>query len=145
MKITCRPPFVHQVMWLPWASPGINQQPCGNCNLRGIAPGLHLTRTSLVAQTVKASTYNAGDPGSIPGLGTFPRKRKWQPTPVLLPGRAHGQRSLVGYSPWGRNESDTIEELYFHWVRFYTKILSNLLNNLVVLIMNRSWSLREAK
>ena len=145
MKITCRPPFVHQVMWLPWASPGINQQPLGNCNLRGIAPGLHLTRTSLVAQTVKASTYNAGDPGSIPGLGTFPWKRKWQPTPVLLPGRAHGQRSLVGYSPWGRNESDTIEELYFHWVRFYTKILSNLLNNLVVLIMNRSWSLREAK
>ena len=67
VKIMCRPPFVHQVMWLPWASPGINQQPRGSCNLRGIAPGLYLTRTSLVAQRVKASAYNAGDPGSIPG------------------------------------------------------------------------------
>ena len=67
VKIMCRPPFVHQVMWLPWASPGINQQPRGSCNLRGIAPGLYLTRTSLVAQRVKASAYNAGNPGSIPG------------------------------------------------------------------------------
>ena len=41
-------------------------------------------------------------------------RRKWQPTPVLLPGKSHGQRSLVGYSPWGRKESDTTERLYFH-------------------------------
>ena len=34
-------------------------------------------------------------------------RRQWQPTPVLLPGESHGQRSLVGYSPWGREESDT--------------------------------------
>ena len=34
---------------------------------------------------------------------------KWQPTPVLLPGKSHGQRSLVGCSPWGRKESDTTE------------------------------------
>ena len=34
-------------------------------------------------------------------------KRNWLPTPVLLPGKSHGQRSLVGYSPWGRKESDT--------------------------------------
>ena len=38
--------------------------------------------------------------------------RKWQPTPVLLPGKSHGQRSLVGYRPCGRNESDTTEQLY---------------------------------
>ena len=37
----------------------------------------------------------------------IPWSRKWQPTPVLLPGRSHGQRSLVGCSPWGRKESDT--------------------------------------
>ena len=37
----------------------------------------------------------------------------WQPTPVLLPGESHGRRSLVGYSPWGRKESDTTERLYF--------------------------------
>ena len=40
-------------------------------------------------------------------------RRKWQPTPVLLPRKFHGWRSLVGYSPWGRKESDTTEELYF--------------------------------
>ena len=38
-------------------------------------------------------------------------KRKWQPTPVLLPGKLHGQRSLAGYSPWGRKESDTTERV----------------------------------
>ena len=42
----------------------------------------------------------------------FSWRRKWQPTPVLLPGKLHGQRSLVGYSPWGRKESDTTERLY---------------------------------
>ena len=36
-------------------------------------------------------------------------RRKWQPTPVLLPGKSHGDRSLVGYSPWGRKESDMTE------------------------------------
>ena len=45
------------------------------------------------------------DTGSIPGLGRFPWRRKWQPTPVFLPGESHGQRSLVGYSPWGHKES----------------------------------------
>ena len=40
-------------------------------------------------------------------------RRKWQPTPVLLPGKSHGLRSLVGYSPWGRKESDTTEWLHF--------------------------------
>ena len=34
---------------------------------------------------------------------------KWQPSPVFLPGKSHGQRSLAGYSPWGRKESDTTE------------------------------------
>ena len=44
----------------------------------------------------KESAYNAGDPGSIPW------RRKWQPTPVSLPGRSHGWRSLAGYSPLSR-------------------------------------------
>ena len=39
----------------------------------------------------------------------------WQPTPVLLPGKSHGPRSLVGCSPWGRQESDTTERLHFHF------------------------------
>ena len=41
--------------------------------------------------------------------------RQWHPTPVLLPGKSHGHRSLVGYSPWGRKESDTTERLHFHF------------------------------
>ena len=46
-------------------------------------------KTSLVAQTVKASAFNVGNLGSIPGSGRSPWKRKWQPTPVLLPGKSH--------------------------------------------------------
>ena len=42
-------------------------------------------------------------------------RRKRQPTPVFLPGESHGRRSLVGYSPWGREESDTTERLPFHF------------------------------
>ena len=49
-------------------------------------------------------------------------RRKWQPTPVLLPGKSHGQRSLVGYSPWGHYESDTTATslslfTFMHWKR----------------------------
>ena len=44
-----------------------------------------------------------------------PRRRQWHPTPVLLPGKSHGWRSLVGCSPWGREELDTTEWLHFHF------------------------------
>ena len=57
----------------------------------------------------KDSTCNVGDPGLIPGVGKIPWRRKWVPIPVLLPGEFHEQRSLVGYSPWGCKEPDTIE------------------------------------
>ena len=43
-----------------------------------------------------------------PWIGKIPWRRKWQPTPVFLSGKSHGQRSLVGYSPGGRKELDTI-------------------------------------
>ena len=42
-------------------------------------------------------------------------RRQWQPTPVLLPGKSHGRRGLVGCSPWGRWESDMTEQLHFHF------------------------------
>ena len=51
-------------------------------------------------------------PGFDPWVGKIPWRRKWQPTPVLLPGESHGVRSLVGYSSWGRKESDTTERLH---------------------------------
>ena len=43
------------------------------------------------------------------------QRRQWHPTPVLLPGKSHGRRSLAGCSPWGREESDTTELLHFHF------------------------------
>ena len=45
-------------------------------------------------------------------------RRQWHPTPVLLPGKSHGCRSLVGCSPWGREELDTTEQLHFHFSLF---------------------------
>ena len=42
-------------------------------------------------------------------------RRQWHPTPVLLPGKSQGRRSLVSYSPWGHEESDTTEWLHFHF------------------------------
>ena len=50
-------------------------------------------------------------PGFDLWVGKIPWRRAWQPSPVLLPGESHGQRSLAGYSPWGRKESDTSERL----------------------------------
>ena len=43
------------------------------------------------------------------------QRRRWHPTPVLLPGKSHGWRSLVGCSPWGLEELDTTEQLHFHF------------------------------
>ena len=60
----------------------------------------------------KESACSAGDSNKIgfnPWVGKILWRRKWQPTPVFLPGESHGQRSLVGYSPWGCKESDRTE------------------------------------
>ena len=60
---------------------------------------------------IKNLSANAGDAGSIPELGRSPGEGKWQRTPVFLPGKFRGQRSLAGYSPWGHKESDTAKQL----------------------------------
>ena len=49
-----------------------------------------------------------------PWVGKIPWRRKWQPTPVFLPGKSYGQRSLAGYSPWGREESNMTECTHIH-------------------------------
>ena len=75
---------------------------------------------SLMAQRVKR-LLQCRRPGFNPWIGNIPWRRKWQPTPVLLPGKSHGRRSLEGYSPWGRKESDmtertdTLTTSYFHF------------------------------
>ena len=57
----------------------------------------------------KESACNAGDLGLIPGLGRSPGGGHGKPLQYSCLENPHGQRSLVGYSPWGRKESDTIE------------------------------------
>ena len=59
------------------------------------------------------STSSLSHPSGESNIDLTVRRRQWQPTPVLLPGKSHGQRSLVGCSPWGREESDTTERLHF--------------------------------
>ena len=62
----------------------------------------------------KSVCLQCGRPGFDPWVGKILSwRRKWQSTPVLLPGKSHGQRSLVGYSPWGCKQSDTTERLHF--------------------------------
>ena len=48
-------------------------------------------------------------------VAVYFRRRRWHPTPVLLPGKSHGRRSLVGCSPWAHEESDMTERLPFHF------------------------------
>ena len=75
---------------------------------RGPPSGIYLNLITSVAQMVKhlSTMWET----QVWSLGReVPWRRKWQSTPVLLPGKSHGQRSLVGYSPWGRKESDTTE------------------------------------
>ena len=59
----------------------------------------------------RESACNVGDPGLIPGSGRPAWRREWILTPVFLPGKSHGQRSLVGSSPWGHKELDRTEQI----------------------------------
>ena len=66
-----------------------------------------------------ATRISLGDPslekGDLELAITILQRRQWQPIPVLLPGKSHGWRSLVGCSPWGCKESDMTEQLHFHF------------------------------
>ena len=85
--------------------------------------GGHLTFDSLGAHS-KKSACSARGLALIPGLARSPGEGNGNPpTPVLLPGEFHGQRSLVSYSPWGPKESDTTEQLsltHSHLIRSYS-------------------------
>ena len=63
--------------------------------------------------SLPANVGDARDAGSVPGLGRSPGEGHGNPFLVLLPGKFHGQRSLVGYSRRGRKESDMTERLHF--------------------------------
>ena len=79
----------------------------------GLIPGQG-AKGFLGGSVVKNPPAIAGvseDTSLIPGSRRFPWRRKWQPTPVFLPGESHGQRSLVGCSPRGHKELDMTERL----------------------------------
>jgi len=65
-------------------------------------------RASLVVSG-KESTCQFRRCGFDPWVGKMSWRRNWQPTPVFLPGKSHGQRSMAGYSPWDHKELDTTE------------------------------------
>ena len=89
---------------------------------------LHSHLGFLAGSDGKESAQNVGDPGSNPGSGR--RRREWLTTPVFLPGEFHGQRSLVGYSPWGRrvghdwvtNTFTHISRICWNAIQFYQDI-----------------------
>ena len=70
-----------------------------------------LRQASQVVLEVKNPPSSAGEMrhGFYPWVGKIPWRRAWQPIPIFLPGKSHEQRSLAGYSPQGRAESDTTE------------------------------------
>ena len=78
----------------------------------------------LSRQRISRSAGDTGELGFDPWVGKDSWRRKWQHTPVFLPRKSHGQKSPVGYSPWGCKESDTTEHgikinLYFKKGGYY--------------------------
>ena len=78
--------YLHHTSILKWSSPG----------------GASSKETPCQCRRFKRLGFN-------PWVRKIPRRKEWLPTPVFLPGEFHGQRSLQGYSPWSRTESDTTE------------------------------------
>ena len=91
------------------------RRPCGLIPGLGRSPGegIVYTHSSILGLPWWLRGWRIclqwGRPAFDPWVRKIPWKRKWQPTPVFLPGEFHGQRSPVGYSPWGHKESDTTE------------------------------------
>ena len=90
----------------------------------------------------KESACNAGDPTSIPGLGRSPGEANGNP---LQYGEAHGQRSLVGYSPWGHKESDTTEQLRFLSFDIILQASRSKETSLVVQVVKHLPTVRETQ
>ena len=67
-----------------------------------LSDGSSVAKTLLPMQEMQETRFN-------PWVGKILWRREWQPTPVFLPGKSHGKRILVGYSPWGHKESDRAE------------------------------------
>ena len=84
----------------------------------------------LVAQMVK-NLPAMRETWVHPWIAKMAWRRKWQPTPVFLPGESHGQRRLAGYSPWGHKKSDMTERLSTAMLHSRTLLVTHFLNLLI--------------
>ena len=98
---------------IPWTEEPGRRQSMGSQRVR------HDWATELNWTELKPRQFSLifSNSGNLKSL-LYARRRKWQPTPVLLPGKFHEWRSLVGYIPWCRKGSDTTEQ--FHFLSFYS-------------------------
>ena len=78
--------------------------PLSCCVTLGKSLNLSVRQYHHQASLLMVENQQCGRPGFPPWVGKIPWRKAWQPTPVLLPGESHGQRSLVGHSPWGCKE-----------------------------------------
>ena len=82
------------------------------CSPPGDIPDLGIEPTSLMSPALVGRFFTTG---AIWEALAFHRRRQWHPTPVLLPGKSQGRRSLLGCGPWGHKEWDTSQRLHFHF------------------------------
>ena len=84
--------------------------PCGHTHtIRITVSHISVPIGFLTHQDLQMPVQETKRQGFDPCIGNLPWRRAWQPSPVFLPGESHGERSLVGYSPWGRKELDRTE------------------------------------
>ena len=106
----------------PWNSPGQNT----GVGSHSLFPGIFLIQGSnLGLLHCRQILYCLSHEYSW--VGKIPWSRKWQPTLVFLPGKSHGQRSLVDYSPWGCNESNMTQRLTLSLVVIFSFFLQCLI------------------
>ena len=82
-------------------------------SLRMVSPIVRASQVALVVKNLPVKCRRRKKIRFYPWVGKIPCRRKWQPTPVFLPGESHGQRSLVGYSAWSHKKLDMIEATYY--------------------------------
>ena len=84
-------------------------------NLENSAIATGLERSVFIPIPKKGNAKECSNYHTLALISHASWRRQWHPTPVLLPGKSHGRRNLVGCSQWGREESDMTERLYFHF------------------------------
>ena len=101
---------------LKFSKPGFNRM--WTVNFQMFKLGLEKAEESQIKLPTSAVSLKKQESSRKTSASALLWRRKWQLIPVLLPGEPHGQKSLVGYSPWGHKELDTTEWLHFllYWL-----------------------------